>query len=563
MPFDGLMTRAVTAELQNRIVMGKVDKIAQPEQDVVVFTIHTKTGNVRLLMSAAASHARVHLIENNPVNPVEPYSFCMLLRKYLTASRIVGVEQHSSERIMELSFESMNELGFNVSRKLIIEIMGKHSNIVLVDLESGKIIDSVKRVGFDVNRARQVLPGLKYVYPPLQEKIPFDEILTDQDGLEKLESAHDGKEILDLVSGIAPVYADQLASEDNRAEFMRETIKMAETGSGAPMAWFDEQGSPRDYYFTPLDALDTSFRRVEYGTLSECLEEYFSKKVTANQTLQKANDAMRRVNELLSKKYLKKKRLSEDLIEAENSDRYRLYGELLTANLGRFTQGMASVDVLNYYNGQTVTIPLDVKLSPSKNAQAMYKRYQKAKTAVKEKQVQLEENDAEIAYLESTAAFLQQAGTVEEVENIKRELMDTGYMRPPRKAALRKKAAEPKPLEFVLESGLKVLVGRNNRENDRLTFKMSDKGDIWLHTKDIPGSHVLIKCGPAGCTDDDIREAAGIAAYHSKAQSSENVPVDYVPIRYVKKPQGAKPGMVIFTNNRTIYADPKEGRSSK
>ncbi len=563
MPFDGLMTRAVTAELQNRIVMGKVDKIAQPEQDVVVFTIHTKTGNVRLLMSAAASHARVHLIENNPVNPVEPYSFCMLLRKYLTASRIVGVEQHSSERIMELSFESMNELGFNVSRKLIIEIMGKHSNIVLVDLESGKIIDSVKRVGFDVNRARQVLPGLKYVYPPLQEKIPFDEILTDQDGLEKLESAHDGKEILDLVSGIAPVYADQLASKDNRAEFMRETIKMAETGSGAPMAWFDEQGSPRDYYFTPLDALDTSFRRVEYGTLSECLEEYFSKKVTANQTLQKANDAMRRVNELLSKKYLKKKRLSEDLIEAENSDRYRLYGELLTANLGRFTQGMSKVDVLNYYTGETVTIPLDVKLSPSKNAQAMYKRYQKAKTAVKEKQVQLEENDAEIAYLESTAAFLQQAGTVEEVENIKRELMDTGYMRPPRKAALRKKAAEPKPLEFVLESGLKVLVGRNNRENDRLTFKMSDKGDIWLHTKDIPGSHVLIKCGAAGCMDEDIREAAGIAAYHSKAQSSENVPVDYVPIRYVKKPQGAKPGMVIFTNNRTIYADPREGRSSK
>ena len=563
MPFDGLMTRAVVTELQNRIVLGKVDKIAQPEQDVIVFTIHTKTGNVRLLMSCAASHARAHLIENNPVNPVEPYSFCMLLRKYLTASRIVSVEQHSSERIMEISFESMNELGFNVSRKLIIEIMGKHSNIVLTDIESGKIIDAVKRVGFDVNRARQVLPGLKYVYPPLQEKIPFGEVTGNSEGLERLADARDGRELLDLISGIAPVYADELSQAENRAEFLRETIERARSGKVTPMAWFDEAGNPKDYYFAPLSAMDESFERREYPTLSACLEDYFSRKVTANQTLQKANDAMRRVNELLSKKYLKKKRLSEDLIEAENSDKYRLYGELLTANLGRFTQGMTKVEVLNYYTGENVTIPLDVKLSPSKNAQAMYKRCQKAKTAVKEKQVQLEENEAEIAYLESTAAFLEQASTVEEVENIKRELTDTGYMRPPRKAALRKKASEPRPLEFVLESGLKVLVGRNNRENDKLTFKMSDKGDIWLHTKDIPGSHVLIKCGQGGCTDQDIREAAGIAAFHSKAQSSENVPVDYVPIRYVKKPQGAKPGMVIFTNNRTLYADPVEGRPSK
>ncbi len=563
MPFDGLMTRAVVTELQNRIVMGKVDKIAQPEQDVIVFTIHTKNGNVRLLMSAAASHARVHLIESNPVNPVEPYSFCMLLRKYLTASRIVSVEQHSSERIIELSFESLNELGFTVSRKLIIEIMGKHSNIVLIDLESGKIIDSVKRVGFDMNRARQVLPGLKYVYPPLQEKIPFDLVLGDTEAVTRLEEAHDGKEVLGLISGIAPVYADQLASSEERAEFLRWTIAKAESGNASPMAWFDEAGNPVDYFFAPLDTLDASFRRVEYGTLSECIEDYFSRKVTANQTLQKASDAMRRVNELLSKKYLKKKRLSEDLIEAENSDRYRLYGELLTANLGGFTQGMSKVDVLNYYNGETVTIPLDVKLSPSRNAQAMFKRYQKAKTAVKEKQTQLEENDAEIAYLESTAAFLEQASTVEEVENIKRELTDIGYMRPPRKATLRKKAQEPRPLEFMLESGLRVLVGRNNRENDKLTFRMSDKGDIWLHTKDIPGSHVLIKCGPSGCSAEDLREAASIAAFHSRAQLSENVPVDYVPVRYVKKPQGARPGMVIFTNNRTIYVDPREGRPAK
>ncbi|MBQ7703529.1 MAG: NFACT family protein [Firmicutes bacterium] len=563
MPFDGLMTRAVTTELQNRIVMGKVDKIAQPEQDVLVFTIHTKNGNVRLLMSAAASHARVHLIGNNPVNPPEPYNFCMLLRKYLTASRIVSVEQHSSERIIEISFESMNELGFTVSRKLVIEIMGKHSNIVLVDLESGKIVDAVKRVGFDVNRARQILPGLKYVYPPLQEKIPFGEILNDPAGMERLYSAPDGRALLDLISGIAPVYAEELASAVDRGEFLRETISRAESGEAMPLAWFDETGNPKDYYFTPLATMDHNFERREYGTLSQCLEDYFSRKVTANQTLQKANDCMRRVNELLSKKYLKKKRLSEDLIEAENSDKYRLYGELLTANLGSFTQGMSKVDVLNYYNGETVTIPLDVKLSPSKNAQAMYKRYQKAKTAIKEKQVQLQENDAEIAYLESIGAFLEQAGTVEEVEIIKRELTDTGYMRPPKKAALRKKAAEPKPLEYILGSGLKVLVGRNNRENDKLTFKMSDKGDIWLHTKDIPGSHVLIKCGPAGCSEEDLREAAAIAACHSKASASQNVPVDYVPIRYVKKPQGAKPGMVIFTNNRTIYVDPKEGRPFK
>ncbi len=557
MAFDGLMTRAVTTELREKILQGKVEKVYQPEADVLVFTIHTKQGNVKLLMSAGSSHARIHLIKEAPVNPPEPYPFCMLMRKHLNAARITEVSQVGCERIIEITFETMNELGFTVNKKLICEIMGKHSNIVLTDIESGKILDSIKRVGFDVNRVRQTLPGLKYEYPPVQDKIPFDG-LTGRE--EIVNSAADGRMLMSLVSGISPAFADEAAKHADRTGFIAESIERAESGTIFPRMYIDSEETPREYYFEPLSDFEDICEVRTFDTLSECLEAYFSLKVTSNQSKQKAADLTRAVNELLSKKYLKKKRLSEDLMEAENSDELRLYGELLTANLHLVKQGMKSVDVISYYDGSTVKIPLDVKKSPSANAQHYYKRYGKAKTAIKEKKIQIEENDHEIAYLESVAAFIESTGSVEEVDAIRQELTETGYLRPRKKSGFKEKKARPQPLKYKLGSGLTCLVGRNNKENDYLTFRMAQKGDIWLHTKDIPGSHVLIQTEGEQITEEEIFEAAAIAAFHSKASQSQNVPVDYVPIRYVKKPAGAKPGMVIFTNNRTVYADPKEGK---
>ena len=557
MAFDGLMTRAVVRELQYSITQGKVEKVYQPEPDVLVLMIHTRAGNVKLLLSAGPSHARAHLIKEAPVNPPEPYTFCMLMRKHLNAARITEVSQAGCERIMEITFETMNELGFTVNKKLICEIMGKHSNIVLVDLESGRILDSIKRVGFDVNRVRQTLPGLIYQYPPAQDKIPFDGL---EEHEEELNGASDGKMLMSLVSGISPAFADEAAKHADRAGFIRDTVAAAEEGNLRPRMYLDGEGAPKEYYFEPLSDFEDICEVRTFDTLSECLEAYFGLKVTSNQSKQKAADLSRAVNDLLNKKYLKKKRLSEDLLEAENSDELRLFGELLTANLHLVKQGMKSVDVISYYDGSTVSIPLDVKKSPSANAQHYYKRYGKAKTAIKEKKVQIEENDAEIAYLESVMAFIEGAGSVEEVDALRQELTETGYLRARKKGGYKEKKARPQPLKYRLGSGLTCLVGRNNKENDYLTFRMAQKGDIWLHTKDIPGSHVLVQTGGAQISEEDIFEAASIAAFHSKASRSQNVPVDYVPVRYVKKPQGAKPGMVIFTNNRTVYADPEEGK---
>lgn len=556
MAFDGIVTRAMVRELQDRILLGKIEKVYQPEADELVFHIHTKNGNVKLLASVGSAHARVCFITENPVNPPAPLAFCMLLRKHLQGGRITEITQKDSERIIEISLETLNELGFTMSKKLIFEIMGKHSNIVLMDIASGKIIDSIKRVSFDVNRVRQILPGMIYQYPPAQDKIPFLEISAEQ--LEALPA--DGKAILRSVGGIAPAFAEELALRAGvqRSGYLSDVLAAIESPNHADArVYLDESGAPIDFYPVPLSELEENCRVERFGDLSSAMEFYFGRKESSNQGRQKSHDLIRSVNALLDKMYLKKKRLSEDLLKAENSEDLRLYGELLTANIHLIQPGMKSVEVTNYYDGSTLTIPLDVKLSPSKNAQHYFKKYGKSKTAIKEKQIQLDENEAEIKYLESVLSFLENTDDVVEIESIRAELVETGYVRRRRQAGgFKEKKYKPAPYRYTLSNGMSVLVGRNNKENDILTFKTAGNKDLWLHTKDIPGSHVIVQSGGVELDEEAVWEAAAIAAYHSKARTSENVPVDYVQIKYVKKPAGAKPGMVIFTNNRTVYVNP-------
>ena len=556
MAFDGIVTRAMVRELQDRILLGKIEKVYQPEADELVFHIHTKNGNVKLLASVGSAHARVCFITENPVNPPAPLAFCMLLRKHLQGGRITEITQKDSERIIEISLETLNELGFTMSKKLIFEIMGKHSNIVLMDIASGKIIDSIKRVSFDVNRVRQILPGMIYQYPPAQDKIPFLEISAEQ--LEALPA--DGKAILRSVGGIAPAFAEELALRAGvqRSGYLSDVLAAIESPNHADArVYLDESGAPIDFYPVPLSELEENCCVERFGDLSSAMEFYFGKKESSNQGRQKSHDLIRSVNALLDKMYLKKKRLSEDLLKAENSEDLRLYGELLTANIHLIQPGMKSVEVTNYYDSSTLTIPLDVKLSPSKNAQHYFKKYGKSKTAIKEKQIQLDENEAEIKYLESVLSFLENTDDVVEIESIRAELVETGYIRRRRQAGgFKEKKYKPVPYRYTLSNGMSVLVGRNNKENDILTFKTAGNKDLWLHTKDIPGSHVIVQSGGVELDEEAVWEAAAIAAYHSKARTSENVPVDYVQIKYVKKPAGAKPGMVIFTNNRTVYVNP-------
>lgn len=563
MAFDGLVTRAITKELAQKIEYGKIEKIYQPDIDELVFNIHTKTGNVKLYASCNPSHARVHFTEQSFDNPAVPLSFCMLMRKHFTGGRITKVAQKDIERIIEIEVETISELGFSVNKKIIFEIMGKHSNIIAMDQESGKIIDCIKHVSFDVNRVRQLLPGKIYEYPPAQDKISFDDVtLSDLEACVFPDNDARSKAILSHVRGISPIIASEIADNGETAEALFEKISVMrdalESMELTPATYVDNDGVPKEFHVFPLTTHGLYYETKNFATACQAVENFYLNKNSSNRVKQKSNDLARTTKAALDKMYLKKQRLSDDLLKAENSEDYRLYGELLNANIYAITPGAKEVSVLNYYTGENITIPLDVKLSPSKNAQSYFKKYGKAKTAVKEKALQLEDVNRDIEYLESVSAFIDNAQTENEIEVIRDELIEGGYLRR-RKNIFKAAKKKSSPLEYRTSEGYRVLVGRNNVENDLLTFKQAGSRDVWFHTKDIPGSHVILFT--EGKDIDDLSEAAifetaSLAAYYSKGRASENVPVDYVQAKYVKKPNGAKPGMVIFTNNRTVWTNP-------
>ncbi|MBQ6495757.1 MAG: NFACT family protein [Firmicutes bacterium] len=560
MSYDGVVTRAMVRELSEALTLGKIEKIYQPQPEQLLFVIHTQRGKRRLFLSASGNHSAAYLVSETPENPAKPPVFCMVLRKHLNAARITSVTQHENDRIIEILLETTNELGFAENRKLIVEIMGKHSNVLLINMETGRIIDSIKHVSIDVNRARQILPGKAYEYPPAQSKIPFTEVTREQ-----MTALTDGqlqpeRSLLAGIQGISPVLAQAIASGGDAYTFLRHLIDTIDQGTITPLVYLDEDDKPVDFHILPLSVYeeDPRYRALHFDTLSEAAGFYFAGRESSNTVKQKSNDLQRVVKTHLDKLKLKMQRLEEDLFKAENSDKYRLYGELLTANLHLVNPGMKEVTVTSYYDGADVKIPLDPKYTPAKNAQHYFKRYAKAKTAIKEKKLQIEETTADIEYLESVASFVDLAKTIEEIDLLRRELVDSGYIRyrkPPKNGAQKK--YKPQPYTYKLTSGKIVMAGRNNNENDWLTMKKASGQDLWFHTKDIPGSHVILFLNGNEPTEEDLCETAAIAAYHSKFSSSGNVPVDYTKVRYVKKPSGAKPGFVIFTHNRTLYVDPR------
>ncbi len=558
MSFDGIVTRAAAKELSEELTGGKIDKIYEPEPDSIVINIHKGREQKRLFASCQSAGASVRLIKSNPENPKEPYPFCMLLRKHLQGSRIISVEQKDSERIIELTAERLNELGLMVSKRLIFEIMGKYSNIILVDQSgSWKILGSIKGVPSGINRVREVLPGRFYEYPPVQDKVPFDKAGEDDFDTEDAS----GKEILARIGGISPAVSDELAllpDGKSRKEFMDSVLESIGRGSYTPRVYEDEAGVPREFHIMDLTEYDGCGRVLTFGTLQEAMEYYFEHKESTSRIIQRSNALLRPAKAALEKLELKKQRLLEDLLRAEDSDRLRLYGELLTANMGKMAPGMKEITVESYYDGSLVTIPLDPRWTPSKNAQSYYKRYAKSKTAVKEKTRQLEDTESSIEYLESAVTFIENTESISGLDELKAELEETGFIRVRRSKGQKKPKFRAAPKQYETTDGFTVLVGKNNKENDILTLETASKGDYWLHTKDIPGSHVILKTEGREITETAIYEAAALAALNSKAKSSENVPVDYVPVRYVHKPAGAKPGKVIFTHNRTVYVDPGE-----
>ena len=574
MSFDGVVTMAAVEELRRELLLGKIEKIYQPQAEQLMISIHTKAGRRRLFFSAAGNHSGVYLVGQSTENPVVPPVFCMVLRKHLGAARIQDIRQHENDRIIEILMETVDEMGFSVNRMLTAEIMGKHSNILLIDTGTGRIIDSIKHISIDVNRARQILPGKQYEYPPQQHKIPFSEVTCEDISSMITNDFQPERDLLSGIQGISPVFAQTLASAgfagDQRsgasfspelaAEKLRSVVSGIRENSISPAVYLDSSGKPVDFHITPLSVYedDPSYQTMRFSTISEAAEYFFRHRESSNTVKQKSNDLQRVIRTALDRQKLKMQKLAEDLRKAEKADRHRLYGELLTANLHAVKPGDTEVTVTSYYDGSQVKIPLDPRFSPSRNAQRYFKNYAKAKTALREKTVQQEETQQEIDWLESVLAFAQSASTVEETELIRQELVDCGLIRyrkskkdhPGRKT-------RPTPYSYTLPSGFTVLAGRNNRENDWLTLKRASGSDLWFHTRNIPGSHVILLTEGKEPSEEDLILTARIAAYHSKASGSANVPVDCTKVRHVKKPAGAKPGMVIFTHEKTYYVDPE------
>lgn len=584
MSFDGIVTRAVVCELKNKITGAKIDKIYQPEQDEIILNIRSSSDTFRLLMSASSSNPRLHLTFQKRENPVSAPLFCMILRKQLQGGRILSVNQIASDRVIEFKIESYTELGDLTVKRLIIEIMGRHSNIILVS-ENGLIIDSIKHIDLTVSSVRQILPKLMYEFPPMQSKLqPSDvsefslgEIFKDSDKKAVCENI-----LVSSVTGLSPLLAREICfravgktgvplcdtAVDCVAAAAVNMFKLSENEKFTPSLVYDEgKRHPRAFSCFEL----TQYRplpQIFSDSISEIIDIFYEERSQNERISQKSAAVSKTISNNIDRCRKKIQLHKLNLKNSQNRDKYKIYGDLLTANIYKLVQGDTKALVENYYseNAEEIEIPLKPELSPSANAQRYYKLYSKAKSAEKHSAEELKKAEDELYYLETVAEALSLAKSAADIDEIKTELFEQGYVKA---SSGNSKSKKPKnknkkgfnvsPLEFVTSDGFTVLVGRNNKENDFLTLKSSFSTDIWLHTKNIPGSHTIIKTkGNPTASDTAIYEAAALAAYHSKAQKSSQVPVDYTNIKNVKKPNGAKPGFVIYDSYSTVYVQPDE-----
>lgn len=565
MSFDGIVTSAIVAELKSNILGGKIEKIYQPEKEQLFFFIHAKGKKHMLFISSRSNHSAFYLTDEKPLNPPDPGSFCMLLRKHIQSGKISEIKQRGTERIVDFYIETVTDMGFNTLKKLTVEIMGKHSNIILIDNNSNKIIDSIKRVPLEVNRYRQIFPGNIYIDPPSQDKVALT-----YDNLESSNNIEDSKTLMNTYQGISPQLADEIIREHTCGASMPDILRhiidevstienIVSTNENETncQVYLDENNAPKEFHVHPLYNFKNFYKTVCFDTPSKAVKYYFSNRETSNIIRQKASDLIYCINSYISKLNLKKQRLLSDMQKAEKMDTYKLYGELLTCYMHTIKKSAESVVLFNYYDNENIKIPLDPLLDANKNAQNYFKKYNKSKTAKIEKAKQLDETQREIDYLESVLEYTKSADNIYEIDDLRTELTESGYLRR-KKINKNKTKKKQEPYTYVTSDGFKVMAGHNNSENDFLTFKIAKNKDIWFHTKNIPGSHVVLFPEGNNVSETALFEAAALAAWHSKGKDSENVPVDYTLIKYVKKPAGAKPGMVIFTNNKTLYIKPKE-----
>ncbi len=584
MPLDGIAIHAVTSELKKNLIGGKIDKIYQPERDEIILTVRNQGRNYRLLLSASPNHARIHLTNENKSNPIRPPMFCMLLRKHFIGGRILNVHQPHFERIVELEVESLDELG-NVSSKILtIEMMGRHSNIILCS-QDGRIIDSIKHVNEGMSRIRQVLPGLFYQIPPSQGK--RDPLLLSNEELIRLFRKDDRNIALDkLISGLltgvsrisaremiyrwshdqTDVYSGSLSLENIGAlsQSILAFFALIKDGKYEPTLYLDDVGNPIDFFPFLYHQYPATMQK-KFSSMSEVLETFYSLRDKKDRISQRSSHLYRLLQNNLERCDKKIAIQQETIQEATNMDKYKLFGELITANVYQITKGSKAAQVQNYYKDppEWITIPLDEHLTPSENAQHYYKLYAKAKRSYENAVIQLEEVRQEHAYLEGQLDNLNKCTEESEINEIRNELAREGYLKTRSVSKEQKNLPPSKPYHYTSSDGYEIFVGKNNVQNDYLTLRFAQRDDLWLHTKDIPGSHVIIKLEGRPVSDVALLEGALLAAYYSKGRLSSNVPVDYTFRKNVKKPGGAKPGMVIYVNHKTIHVTPKDDQIRK
>ncbi|RWQ75960.1 Rqc2 family fibronectin-binding protein [Bacillus cereus] len=559
MAFDGLFTRAITHEIENSLYTGRISKIYQPSKYEILLHIRANGKNQKLILSSHPTYARMHLTNQNYDSPAIPPMFCMLLRKHLEGGFIEKIEQIDLERIIQITVRSRNEIGDESLKTLVIEIMGRHSNIILLDTKTNVILDSLKHVSLAVNRHRTVYAGAEYVAPPAQHKINPLQIETADDFIRPLDflSGNMDKQLVGAFMGISPLFAKEVVKKAGMVneKALSEAFFSIQTPllSHAYTPTMITAKGKEFFYLFPLTHLQGEEKT--FSSVSELLDRFFFGKAERDRVKQQAHDLERFMQNEKNKNEKKLIKLEKTLQDAGKADKYQLFGELLTANMYALKKGDKDIEVVNYYDedGGTVKITLDPLKTPSENAQRYFQKYQKAKNSVAVVEEQIEKTNEEILYFDSLLQQMEAASS-KDIEEIREELAEEGYVRNRKTKNAKKKPTKPVLDKYVASDGTEIFVGKNNKQNDYLTTKFARRDEIWLHTKDIPGSHVVIRSlEPA---EETLLEAAKIAAYYSKAKESSSVPVDFTKIRHVKKPSGAKLGFVTYDNQQTVYVTP-------
>lgn len=573
MSLDGAFLHIVCNELQP-LVGARVDKVYQPSREEIVVSLRTyRDGGKKIVLSANSVSARVNLTTAAFENPQQPPMFCMLLRKHLSGGRLMAIRQDGLERIVSLDFECTNEIGDIVTNSLVAEIMGRHSNIILV--RDGRVIDSVKRITDDISSVRRVLPGIQYEAPPRQDRL----CLLDAEPQQVLDAIADSperlcKKLSAVLEGVSPILTREMAwysakdvdaacnalsdSAKDRLRFILGRVKSAVSGGECCFTVVSEPGGrKKDFCFINIEQYSTSMVISHENSANELLDGFFASQDRTERTRQRAHDLLKLLMNSYERVSRKLELQKKELAECSEREVFRVRGDLINANIWRLEKGQSKAVLEDFTTGEPVEIQLDPRLTPAQNAQKYYTEYRKLDTAEKKLTELIAKGQQELVYIDSVFDAASRTDSESDLAEIRRELREQGYLKGGVRADEKVKKTSD-PLHFRSGEGFEILVGRNNRQNDQLTLKTAKATDIWLHTQGIAGSHVIIRTEGRQPGEQTLFEAAQLAAFHSKGRSGSGVPVDYVAVKFVKKPAGAKPGMVIFTNNRTLYVTPDE-----